>query len=1130
MSPPLEKENTDNHEDVSPSVPNTEPAVAATLNETAPSLEDVLPHDELGADAVADITAPSSEGIVGGTSVDQDETVVGEEATQAQPVESSASTTLEETPQQQVVAQEDTGADNETEVAEAAVVDFTEQGETLPETALPEDGVHESHQTSATPEVLEKHEDQGDVTTSQDDQTESVHGQAPNEPSPKESKSDDLVEQIAMPQTAEPEPVPYNNQLELSDTNPAIKPVINEQLTTEDQGIAEVNADSTNELVGNVSVLSGATDESSHSEGEEIGEAVDPVESPVSAAVDEPTPQIPEQEEAVIDEASNQVVASESNPVDGADEIEGTSELQQTEGGDLVAQGSFAEPTIEDDSEAAAPQPHQPPEQDITHDEQHEEPIAVDWEDHTELVNIEEEISSATATDNNEDTLNSPGAPEDVQMQDTLPAEFKDKSQSRIIPDTVDETKPPVEEESAPTHSNIFPEPKHDTTSQLTQDTTTEPATSVPSDEIPQDRIQEVKQDTAVDKETSDDVAAPSATPIAETTSVTEAQQADAPQPSAEPATEGSPQADAEQELPEESDQGVPPIEQPEASGADIAEDLQAESTEIHGPADDAVSVAEPPSVPVVTEHVEAALDAQESSEEVQHIETSTDEKDEDTTYSTVISETLDKVKPAIEEESTPDHSDQADILSGLEHEHMPVEGDSPSSAVGLVGGVEDTLPTPEQNEEAETAASTLGDEVKEETKPEGAEFNEESEVKETELKEETEPPVTSDASAIEEQSVAVHNIVPVPEREELVEFTPVIPEASPAVEEVPQPTIQAPNDADLDEPAINGQVEADNASDVHKASEEQVLQSETIPQLESSEQQDVNSGNDSQAEIIQDAIEPDQSVAPTNQPSEPDVEGQSIQVKDNQEVLPTVAALSEAAEGLASSTQQLNHEEERPETSTDDQAVNGSRSDPNVTEKADTEDVSSLTAAVEEVPDSKSSVDIPVGSDELLDQPTITQAVEEEEAAPNSAEVLAEVPIKGESDVLDQEPRDAVEDKNHDSVYENAGSARVEEPTQTNGDMPAEPVPAPFDASQEPLPGPVESLGIKSEGDAETPTIAAGHPILAEEPVVANDGVEDSSAIDNTAADAATPSLDEVPEASVTVLEKQETKGNTGD
>lgn len=86
MSPPLEKENADNHEDVSPSVPNTEPAVAATLNETAPSLEDVLPHDELGADAVADITAPSSEGIVGGTSVDQDETVVGEEATQAQPV------------------------------------------------------------------------------------------------------------------------------------------------------------------------------------------------------------------------------------------------------------------------------------------------------------------------------------------------------------------------------------------------------------------------------------------------------------------------------------------------------------------------------------------------------------------------------------------------------------------------------------------------------------------------------------------------------------------------------------------------------------------------------------------------------------------------------------------------------------------------------------------------------------------------------------------------------------------------------------------------------------------------------------------------------------------------------------
>lgn len=206
------------------------------------------------------------------------------------------------------------------------------------------------------------------------------------------------------------------------------------------------------------------------------------------------------------------------------------------------------------------------------------------------------------------------------------------------------------------------------------------------------------------------------------------------------------------------------------------------QGTEIHGPADDAVSVAEPPSVPVVTEHVEAALDAQESSEEVQHIETSTDEKDKDTTYSTVISETLDKVKPAIEEESTPDHSDQADILSGLEHGHVPVEGDSPSSAVGLVGGVEDTLPTPEQNEEAETAASTLGDEVKEETKPEGAEFNEESEVKETELKEETEikeetePPVTSDASAIEEQSVAVHNIVPVPEREELVEFTPVIP------------------------------------------------------------------------------------------------------------------------------------------------------------------------------------------------------------------------------------------------------------------------------------------------------------------------------------------------------------------
>lgn len=82
-----------------------------------------------------------------------------------------------------------------------------------------------------------------------------------------------------MPQTAESEPVPYNNQLELSDTNPAIKPVINEQLTTEDQGIAEVNADSTNELVGSVSVLSGATDESSHSEGEEIGEAVDPVGS-----------------------------------------------------------------------------------------------------------------------------------------------------------------------------------------------------------------------------------------------------------------------------------------------------------------------------------------------------------------------------------------------------------------------------------------------------------------------------------------------------------------------------------------------------------------------------------------------------------------------------------------------------------------------------------------------------------------------------------------------------------------------------------------------------------------------------------------------------------------------------------
>lgn len=65
------------------------------------------------------------------------------------------------------------GADNETEVAEAAVVDSTEQGETLPETALPEDGVHASHQTSATPEVLEKHEDQGGVTTSQDDQTES---------------------------------------------------------------------------------------------------------------------------------------------------------------------------------------------------------------------------------------------------------------------------------------------------------------------------------------------------------------------------------------------------------------------------------------------------------------------------------------------------------------------------------------------------------------------------------------------------------------------------------------------------------------------------------------------------------------------------------------------------------------------------------------------------------------------------------------------------------------------------------------------------------------------------------------------------------------------------------------------